>query len=93
MADIRDGERLPNLRGKEAYRQPDGRIALWDGKRHVIIGPNREGLRVALSQMKAAREHAKAQELDVIKSRLYRELKAELWMFSPANPLRFIAER
>lgn len=57
-ADIRDGERLPDVRGKEAYRQANGQIALWDGERHVLIGPNREGLRVALSQMKLAREYA-----------------------------------
>ena len=58
VTDIRDGERLPNLRGKEAYRQPDGQIALWDGERYVLIGPNREGLRIALQQMKLARDYA-----------------------------------
>lgn len=58
MTDLRDGERLPDIRGKQAYRQPDGRIALWGGEFHVMIGPKREGLREALTQLKLARGFA-----------------------------------
>lgn len=56
--DVRDGEPviIKNLpRGTQAFRLDDGQIALWDGERHVVIGPNREGLKFALANLKAAR--------------------------------------
>ncbi len=52
MIDIRDGEpvKMDLPKGVEAFKQPDGQIALWNGKGHVIIPPNvsTEGLKAAL---------------------------------------------
>ncbi len=63
MTDIRDGEpvtmTLPE--GVQAFRQPSGEIALWDGERHAMIGPKGEGKKVALWQLKAAGRHARGE--------------------------------
>lgn len=49
--DLRDGERLADVRGFQAYLQASGEIALWDGQRHAMIGPNYESLDVAVEML------------------------------------------
>lgn len=63
--DLRAGKILPMRlpRGVKAYEQPSGEIALWDGERHVLIGPNKKGLKVALAQLAAARAFPELSDL------------------------------
>lgn len=63
--DVRDGERisLPFLPAAlEAYRQPDGQIAIWDPQRqrHVMIEKAGRQLVIAVQQLGYAREYDEA---------------------------------
>lgn len=62
--DLRDGDPV-TLRGLgrlEAYRQPGGNIAIWDGQHHVMIPPDGSDLRVAKQQLRLAAEWRKGRD-------------------------------
>ena len=65
MTDIRDGEpvamKLP--KGVQAFRQPSGEIALWDGERHALIGPDSKGKKAALWNLECAGRHARGEPI------------------------------
>ncbi len=65
MSDVRDGEpvamTLPE--GVQAFRQPSGEIALWDGERHALIGPGSKGKKAALWNLEAAGRYARGEPI------------------------------
>ena len=65
MTDIRDGEPVTMTlpQGVQAFRQPSGEIALWDGERHALIGSKGQGKKAALWNLECAGRHARGEPI------------------------------